>query len=463
MDPKLSPAQQASAEQYPITTGISRVGGEIATTAPALAAATYALPEAGALSLPLLVGRGLAVGAGMGGAQSALTAGEQFEPGATKENLLTRVGKGMFYGAPFGALGGGAEWALGAGETIAPEIQRAGQEMANSGVNVTAANLPRAGAPVGEFGAPATAAQVGQINRAWGNIFGENTPDFSPATVSRVIPKLGEDVGNAVRAGKLNYDAVLPSGETFEQKLADIEASATPENKAALKKLIGSIVSKVDNNNEISGDALAELLRTGNPLDLATREGRMPVVSIPANQIEGAVKDAFTASSPPGASQAYSLAREKYKLALVGQRAANETTGDLDPGKLMAAIRQMYPDAKQIGTGTSLTDQAINFARNANRLFGGSAPAQPASSWTIPALLGPAAEAGLHFGFPTMAENPLIAGALVGGPLAARALSAIHRGIQETPAFARNLLMRGQSGIAPYAPAFAGSAVGSAR
>jgi hypothetical protein len=461
---KLTAEQKAGMTAHPWAATGGRMLGQTAATLPATLATAYALPEAGAATLPTFIARGGYIG-GLTGAENALlTSGQNPE-----EPLPQRALHGALWGVPFGMFGGWAENAAGAGQTIPANVQGAGQRMQGAGIDVEPGNLSRTGAPANTRGGPPTIPQAGQINQGWGRIFGEDTPDFSSQTTQTLIPKLGQDVGNAVRAGKIDYDIPLANGthpgQTFEQRLAEIEAdnSGVP----AIKRIIsgpGGILAKVGPNGEIAGADLGDLLKTYNPLDSATRS-RIPQISEPANQIEAALHDAFGQSSTPGQATAYSLAREKYKLALAGENAADPVTGNIDPSKLITVVQRMYPDAKRLGSGPSLSDQGVQFARDAAQIYGGAQSAAPALSrggWLLPAaasLGSAAAELAPHFlpvALPSAFSNPLITAAGIGLPLAIRSGLGALRTYQNTPGFASNLLMRGSQPGAPYLAATGG-------
>lgn len=452
---KFTPEQKAALVAHPWAAGGGRVLGETAATAPAMIAGGELLPTLGASSVPALVARGGIYGATAGGVGNMLTSG-----GAPNESLGSRFVHGAEWGLPFGMLGGYGEAAAGTGQTINQATQTAGRNMQDAGVDVEAGNLPRAGSTT-KAGGPPSDAQAGQINKAWGNIIGENTPNYGSDTLGTVIPKLGQDVGNTVRSGKIDYDIPTSNGQTFQDRLADIEANT---DRRQIKNLVNKVVQKVDANGQISGDDLGDLLKTNNPLDSATRS-RIPEISEPASEIESAIHDAFTQSSPPGVAQAYSLAREKYKLALAGEAAADPITGNIDPSRLMSVMGRMYPDFKRLGTGQSLTDQAVNFSRDAARTFGGAASASPVYSrggWLAPlatTAVG-AAEAVPHFlplALPQTLTNPLVAGTMLAAPLALRGVRMLGHAYQETPDFANALLARGTRVGAPYLSTLTGS------
>lgn len=464
---KLTAEQKAGMVVHPWAAGGGRILGQTAATLPATLATAYAMPEVGPMAAAPLIARGGYIGALTGAENALLTSGQD-----PNEPLPQRTLRGAYWGIPSGMLGGWGENAAGAGQTIPPPVQGAGQRMQAAGIDVEPGNLPRTETPASAQGGPPNRGQAAQINQAYGKIFGENTPDFSPPNVTATRLKLGGEVGNAVRNGTIDYDIPLTNsatspGQTFEQRLAEIEADSAgiPQIKRIISGPQG-ILSKVDASGNIPGDAVGDLLQHNSWLDRATNS-QSPEISGPANDIEAAIHDAFGQSSTPGQAQAYSLARERYKLALAGEKAADPVTGNLDPSRLMTVVGQMYPDAKRLGPGASMSDQALQFARDAKQIYGGmqsAAPALKPGGWLLPGIASAAgigAEIAPHvlpYALPAALSNPLVAAGMIGLPVAGRLGLNLLRNYQETPAFASNLLTRGSQRGAPYLAAPAGAA-----
>lgn len=464
---KLTAEQKAGMVVHPWAAGGGRILGQTAATLPATLATAYAMPEVGPMAAAPLIARGGYIGALTGAENALLTSGQN-----PNEPLPERTLRGAYWGIPSGMLGGWGENAAGAGQTIPPNVQSAGQRMQSAGIDVEPGNLPRTETSPSAQGGPPNRAQAPQINQAYGNIFGEDTPDFSPGNIAATRLKLGGAVGDAVRNGMIDYDVPLTSsatspGQTFEQRLAEIEADSV--GKPQIKRIISGpqgILSKVDTNGNIPGDAVGDLLQHNSWLDRATNS-QSPEISGPADDIESAIHDAFGQSSTPGQAQAYSLARERYKLALAGEKAADPVTGNLDPSRLLTVVGQMYPDAKRLGPGASMSDQAVQFARDAKQIYGGSESAAPTlkpGGWLVP---GAAATAGLGleiaphvlpWALPAALSNPLVAAGLISLPIARRLGLNLLQNYQDTPSFAANLLTRGSQRGAPYLAAPAGAA-----
>lgn len=469
---KLTAEQKAGMVAHPWAAGGGRVLGQTAATLPATLATAYAMPEVGPMAAAPLIARGGYIGALTGAENALLTSGQD-----PNEPLVNRTTRGAIAGIPFGMAGGYGESLAGAGQTIPPNVQGAAQGAQAAGIDVEPGNLPRTETPASAQGGPPNRAQAQQINQAWGKIYGEDTPDFSPSNVAAARLKLGGAVGDAVRGGTIDYDVPLTNsastpGQTFEQRLAEIEADnpGVPQIKRIISGPQG-ILSKVDENGYIPGDAVGDLVQHKSWLDRAT-DSPNPEISGPANDIESAIHDAFRQSSTPGQAQAYSLARERYKLAIAGEKAADPVTGNLDPSRLMTVVGQMYPDAKQLGPGASMSDQAVQLARDVAQTYGGGQSAGPAYSrggWLWPTLTSGAIAGGaelaphvLPYALPVATSNPLVAAGAITAPFAWRFGTNLLRGYQDTPDFAANLLMRGSRRGAPYLAAPAGAA-GSAQ
>lgn len=440
----LTSGEKQAAQAHPYVAQGGRAFGQAVGTAPLMIAGGELIPAVGGAGVLPSIARGAVTGAGMGAAQNLLTAGEN-----PQENLLTRAGRGALAGGVLGTVGGALEPAFGSTATISNATQDAGQRMAARGVNVTGPQLTTAA------GAAPSAGQVGQVNRAFGNIFGKDTPDFSADTLNRIMPELGQDVGNTAAAGQINAAAKLPSsGQTVIDALNDIKTNYPQIPQ--VQKLVRDTVAKFDQNTGImSGSDFQGLVRDSSKLDLASR-GRSAEVSDAANAIEGVLHDGFAQSSSPGVSQAYSLAREKYKLA-VAARTGADPQGNLVPGALYSAMQKVYgKDAvAQMGGGAGLSDQAVQFARDAQRLYGG--PPAPAPSYFNLAESGTGAALGYatHF-LPYASSNPLVSAGIAALPAVIRGAAGVGQRYQMTPGFGANLLARGGQAAGPYLAAPAG-------
>lgn len=430
----LTPGEKQAAQAHPLVAGAGRGFGQVVGTAPALVAASEAIPAIGGTALVPSLIRGGLTGAAMGAGQNLLTAGEN-----PQESLLSRAERGAAIGGPLGLLGGALEPVFGAATIITPEAQAAGNRMVNAGLDVRAPNLAPAGAA-------ATPDVVQQANKAWGNIFGQTTPDFSDTTLNTIMPKLGQDVGNAAKAGQVSQSAMLPrSGQTVADTFSDIAAdyATTPQ----IQRLLRNVQAQFDpTTGVLDGGDFQQIVRHNSPLDLATRS-RNADVAEGANRIEQALSDGFGQSSPPGVSDAYSLAREKYKLAVAAEANA-DAQGNLVPAKLYSTLARMYPDISRLGSGSTLTDQAVQFARDADRLYGGPAARMPGGlagdlgSMSAGAILGSV--------LPSLMANPLAAAAIAAVPPVLRGVQRLGQRYQLGSTFGNALLQRGAQGAGPY-------------
>lgn len=449
----LTPEQVEGIKQHPWIAGLGRTFGQTATTLPAVLAAGWALPETAGASLLSLAARGGYLGSLTGAIHNLLTSGQD-----PNESLVDRARRGAEWGAVTGPFGGFLEHAAGAGQTIPPEIQAAGRNMQQAGVDVGSANLPRTGGTANARGGPPTTDQAGQINKAWGNIIDQDIPSFSPQTNQRVFNDLGQDVGKTAAAGQVGQHANVSDGKggttTLDQRLSDIEAEHPPgtPGHAYAAQQVQMVRNQFDPSTGLMpGGALQNLVQKNGLLERATRSS-IAERSDPAIDIEQALHDGFADSSGPGVADAYRLAREKFKLAVAGRSAADPVTGNMRPDSLMTNITKMYPNYASIGQGPTLTDRAINFARDTAATFGGRDSAAPLArgGWIAPlteALVGGGGAAAAHFlpaALPTALQNPFVSIPLgIGLPAATAGAQGLAAAYRRSPLFAQNLLMRG--------------------
>lgn len=436
----LTSGEKQAAQAHPYVASGGRAFGQAVGTAPLAIAGGELIPAVGGAGVLPSLARGAVTGAGMGAAQNLLTAGE-----APQENLLTRAARGAAIGGVLGTVGGAAEPLFGAAKTITPEAQAAGQRMANAGVDVTGPQLMG--------GAAASADQVGQFNRAYGNIFGQTTPDFSASTLNAIMPKLGQDVGNAAAAGQINAGAMLPrTGLNVVDTLNQIKTDYAQIPQ--VQRLVRDAAAKFDpTTGAMQGSDFQSLIRDSSPLDLATGNRNADVAQA-AMRIKQALQDGFAESSPQGVMDAYSLAREKYKLAIAAKEGA-DAQGNLVPGKLYSALERTYGDISQMGQvgSAGLSDQAVQFARDAQRLYSG--PKAPGPSFFGAGEIAPVGAGALLWEMaphvlPSAVNNPLVAAGLAVVPQVARGLVYAGQRYQMTPGFGANLLARGAQGAGPY-------------
>lgn len=454
----LTPGERQSEVAHPNIAGAGQATGEVIGTAPFMLGGEGLMGLAGVAN-PLV--RGAAIGAG----QNLLTAGDN-----PNESLWRRAALGAGTGAAGGYVGGWLGRQFGVDAALASQqVADAGRTMQNAGVDLTSANLPKAGAAAVTQGAPATVPQAQQVTKALGDIIGVNLPDVTPATLNAVKTTTGTAIGNAAARGSVDAGSIL-------NDLANVETRATQAGvvNPTIKGILGDIQSKIGPGGIISGPDFQNLVRYSGDLDRATNSA-VGDVREPAQQIEQLLNRGFAASSSPDVVAAYRTAKTQYKLALALEANAKQSAGDyIDPGRLYRNIASSLPDIATLGGGgpNPILDNVANFARAAETTFGGSAPsaaAAPASplKWALGAAgLGAGGEAFnylLHPGEALAGTSAYLAGHLPGALAAGGALAARQLGrwagnlYQESPAFVNALIQRGtQPGrnlLMPWLPA----------
>ncbi len=445
------PDTQTAMTAHPWLTGGSQLAGQIIGTAPAILGADLALPYAAVKTGISVLDNPLLRGAVTGAAQNLLTSGE-----APEESLLHRGTMGALIGAPLGYVGGWLGRQFGSDVSLASDqVQDAGKLLQQSGVDLTSANLPKAGATAVTQGAPATVPQAQQVTKAVGDIIGVPLPDVAPATLGAAKATTGQAIGNAAANGSVDAGSIL-------NDLAAVETRATQAGNVnpTIKGILADIQSKIGPGGIISGPDFQNLVRYSGDLDRATNSA-VGDVREPAQQIEQLLNRGFAASSAPDVVDAFRTAKTQYKLLLALESNAKQSAGNyIDPGRLYRNIAGSLPDIATLGGSgpNPILSRVADFARAVETTFGGSAPSvtsAPASplKWAAGAAgLGAGGEAVnylLHPGAALADASTYLAGHLPGAIAAGSVLAGRQLGqwaghlYQESPSFVNTLLRRG--------------------
>jgi hypothetical protein len=334
-----------------LTADIGRVGGQIAGTAPFLAAGGGALagalrgaPIGNAVAARPLVSAALR-GAGSGAGATALTSstsdqplGEQIENGASIGALLGPVGYGL--GRALGNLTGTA---------VDPEVARlasiargkyeipirADQISANPLVRHGGSllqNLPFTG--LGEHAAE----QQTAFNRAIANEFGTSADKITRPVIDAAKDRIGDVFDDvARRTGSIAID------RPFMNHVARIVGDA----RSVLGKDAGPIVDQVKRiadridygTNSLDAESYQSLTRKGTPLDRALKSAD-PNVRYYAGQLREALDDAMERSAPADAVADLKQARYRWAIVrAVEPLAKKAATGDISPALVLGKSR----------------------------------------------------------------------------------------------------------------------------
>jgi hypothetical protein len=440
---------------------------------------------AGSIGSLLVPGAALARVPGMVGTGArALTAPTTFRAAATGGGLLGAAQplseeESRATTAAIGTLGGTVGQAVGRGvsriaqpvtSAATPQVERAVQRLEQAGVPVDIAermgseNLRAVrrfltdnpiSASVMKKGAEKTQSA---FNTAALRLIGEQGEAALPEVLARADDRIGEVMDEIAQKNRIKVDDRMVS------ELAALEEAASmtlePEKIVPLRNQLNNILSKVDDQDRISGEAY-QRIRT-----IAAEMGRNPALATVAQQLRETVDSALERSAGPDAAAAIRQARKQYRnLKLLEPAVAANATGNISP----AALASSTGTARQRGAalyGRGDADMA-RLARDM-RTMAETLPQSGTAPRAAIQAVGAAVPAAGALGYnlytgqePT--ENVLGLGALGAATLfaprgAARLYQSpaiqqyLMRGIQ-SPLARRAMMSRGTRGIATYAPA----------
>jgi hypothetical protein len=441
---------------------------------------------AGSIGSLLVPGAALARVPGMVGTGArALTAPQTFRAAATGGGLLGATQplseeESRATTAAIGALGGTVGQAVGRGisriaqpvtSTATPQVERAVQRLEQAGIPADIAertgseNLRAVrrfltdnpiSASVMKKGAEKTQSA---FNTAALRLIGEQGDAALPEVLARADDRIGAVMDGIAKNNRIKVDDRMVS------ELAALEEAASmtlePAQLAPLRNQLNNILSKVDDQDRISGEAY-QRIRT-----IAADMGRNPALAGVSQQLRETIDSALERSAGPDAAAAIKQARKQYRnLKLLEPAVAANATGNISP----AALASSTGTARQRGAalyGRGDADMA-RLARDMRTMAETMPQSGTAPRGMIQAYgqaLAPAA-AGVGYGVVSgetpsdQAQTALALGAL--GLMAPRGAARLYqspaiqqylmRGIQ-APLARRALLSPGTRGIATYAPA----------
>jgi hypothetical protein len=440
---------------------------------------------AGSIGSLLVPGAALARVPGMVGTGArALTAPTTFRAAATGGGLLGAAQpvaeeESRAAGAIMGALGGTVGQAVGRGvsriaqpvtSAATPQVERAVQRLEQAGIPADIAertgseNLRAVrrfltdnpiSASVMKKGAEKTQSA---FNTAALRLIGEQGEAALPEVLARADDRIGEVMDEIAQKNRIKVDDRMVS------ELAALEEAASmtlePEKIVPLRNQLNNILSKVDDQDRISGEAY-QRIRT-----IAAEMGRNPALATVAQQLRETVDSALERSAGPDAAAAIRQARKQYRnLKLLEPAVAANATGNISPAALASSTgtaRQrsaalydrgdadMARLARDMRTMAETMPQSGTVPRAGIQAVGAAIPAAGALGYNLYTGQEPA-------------ENVLGLGALGAAAMfaprgAARLYQSpaiqqyLMRGIQ-SPLARRAMMSRGTRGIATYAPA----------
>jgi hypothetical protein len=416
-----------------------------------------------AISAPRTLAGAGAVGATMGAVQ----------PVGTQDERSLNVGIGAIGGmAGQAAARGLARLAKPTTSTATPQVERAAQRLQAAGVPVDIAertgseNLRMVRRFLTDNPISAGVMRKGQdatqtaFNRAALKLIGEQGDAALPEVLSRADDRIGSVMDDIAARNKVKVD------DTMLSELAAIEATAGMTLDAAqlapIRAQLNNILSKVDKDDRISGEAY-QRIRT-----LAADLGRNPALAVVSRQLRETVDSALERTAGKADADALKQARKQYRnlMKLLDSIGTSET-GDISIPKLAAATStKRERGAALMNRGDADMARLARSAMTMRDAFpqSGTAPRSALQTYgqaLIPGLAG-AAYGALQGETPSEAATGALGAGLLG--LAAPAAAArayqnpalqqyILRGVQNDPLRRAMLSNALRSGLTYGAPA----------
>jgi len=265
------------------------------------------------------------------------------QPVGTQDERSLNVGIGAIGGmAGQAAARGLARLAQPTTSAAAPQVERAAQRLQAAGVPVDIAertgseNLRMVRRFLTDNPISAGVMRKGQdatqtaFNRAALKLIGEQGDAALPEVLSRADDRIGSVMDDIAARNKVKVD------DTMLSELAAIEATAGMTLEAAqlapIRAQLNNILSKVDKDDRISGEAY-QRIRT-----LAADLGRNPALSGVSRQLRETVDSALERTAGKADADALKQARKQYRnlMKLLDSIGTSET-GDISIPKLAAA------------------------------------------------------------------------------------------------------------------------------
>jgi len=366
---------QAAMQANPRLAWTGQTLGGIAATAPLMV-----------LAGPTLAGLNPWIGGAIAGAGQNLLVGPPSQP------WWERGGLGAATGGVLGGVGNRiAQWFGQGAQLASQDVQNAAQLVAQPryGITLQRPNLPMAGGPAGEMGAQASVPQAAQINRAVGNVLGENINSFDGTTLNNLANKIGGEISAAANKGTVN---LVPGGplETALQginqdaiALARTDPLGARNIQAEVNKVLGAFTAPKA-PGVMPGTTFDSLVGHGSKLQSLIRKGNDDVSGL-AQRIDAALRTGFQDSSPAGVYNDWVDARTRYKLLNAIEDSVQTAAGganNINPGGLYNTLIQQryFPDIPRLTEATGgRVGQMGDLAQALRTLFGGGAAPPPAA------------------------------------------------------------------------------------
>lgn len=371
------------------------------------------------------VGQAVAAPRTIGGAATAGGLLGAAQPVGEEESRAMNVGTGAIGGMVGNVAARGiARLAQPVTSVPTPQVERAAQRLVAAGVPVDVAartgseNLRAVQRFLTDNPISAGVMKKGQeatqtaFNRAALRLIGEQGDAAIPQVLAQADDRIGSVMDRVARENAIKLDDRMLS------ELAAIEESARmtlePAKLAPIRNQLDNILSKVDDNGRIPGDAY-QRMRT-----IAQRLGQDPALAGVSKQLRETIDSALERSAGPEAAAALKTARKQYRnLERIKESMGATETGDIPiPALARATSVKRERGAALMGRGDA---DLARLARSANTMrdaFPQSGTAPRAALQQIGQVVAPGL-AGAGYGAmqgetPSDAAYAALAGAALG-------------------------------------------------
>lgn len=193
--------------------------------------------------------------------------------------------------------------------------------------------------PLSGYGAN-IADQQTSFNRAISNTIGENADKITPEVMDAAKTRLGQSYEDIAKQTTVKADDKL--GSDFNSIATDVNSTLAPSERSIIHGQISNILDKIKGPGEIDGETYQSLIRTGSPLDRATKSSDSNV-KFYAGKVKDALIDALNRSAPEDLQAQLKATNSQYKaMKTIEPLVEKSPTGDISPALLMGATRKSY-------------------------------------------------------------------------------------------------------------------------
>ena len=247
-----------------------------------------------------------------------------------------------------------------------------------------------------------TAEQHTAFNRSIAKTIGEEADKLTPEVMDAAKKRLGSNYERIGSQSIIKADDAL--GADLNRIVSDASTVLAPNERSVVHNQVSNILDKIKGAGEIDGKTYQALIKTGSPLDRATKSGYTNVKYY-AGQVKQALIDALGRSVSPELKEELAKTNAQYKaMKTIEPLVEKSTTGDISPALLMGATRKSY-DNMAYGGGGDLAD----LSRIGQRFLKEPPNSGTASRLSAAKLLGigglSGAEIALAFHDPVMAAK----------------------------------------------------------